>query len=218
MKNILKVVTGSQLHGLANEKSDTDYRGVFMEDLMTILSPYRKAPSTRWVEGTEDDTSYELGNFCRMCAEGNPSSLEVLWSNMIEECDEVGQALMDNREKFLNSDRIFEAHRGYAFNQYKKMNLFEPDNRTPKFAVAYVRSLQQGIQLLKDGTFSPQIIRDKEFLLEMKNGFDPKVHPQALGILFSKLQQELVEAHAKSRKFTPDIDWIEEFIFNSYTQ
>lgn len=42
MKTVTKVVVGSRLHGLANEKSDWDYRGIHMYDLKDTLSPFKK--------------------------------------------------------------------------------------------------------------------------------------------------------------------------------
>ena len=176
MKEVLKVITGSKLHRLDNEKSDTDYRGVFMADIKDILSPFKTVKNTSWIEGDDDNTSYELAAFCKMLTRGNPSALEVLWSDKVEFSSDVGDMLRLYRDKFLDTHNIFEAFRGYAHNQYKKMNLFEPDARTPKFDVAYIRTLQQGVELLSTGTFSPELKINKELLLEVKIDFNPHKH------------------------------------------
>ncbi len=223
MKYLTKVITGSRLHGLNTEKSDFDYRGIFVEDLIKFLSPFQKVSSTSWIEGDkesdEDNTAYELSHFCQMASHGNPSALEILWSNKIIEDTEEMKELRDNRHKFLDSRAIFEAHKGYAHNQYNKMSLFAPDERTPKFAVAYVRVLQQGIELLKTGEFSPQVIRNKELLFEVKNNFKPDKHRPILSELFAELEVEIAKAyHENHDKFTVDKEWIEQFILKTYAK
>lgn len=216
MKTILSVTVGSRLHGLHNEKSDWDIRGVFMHPLKDLISPFKNLKNTNWIEGDIDNTSYELASFCKFLTKGNATILEVLWSNMVKECDEIGKQLQDNRLKFLDSKYIFDAHKGYAHNQYNKMNLFEPDERTPKFAVAYMRSMEQARQLLATGDFSPQVVRYKDFMLEVKHNFTPDLIP-ALSRHFAKAQVELADVYAKHHdKFKPDIDWIENFIYESY--
>lgn len=217
IKTIHKVVVGSRLHGLNKPDSDYDFRGIFMHPLREIISPFVKPKNTSWIEGDVDNTAYELGEFCKMATQGNPTILEILWSNQIIETSELGKILVANRTKFLDSKRVFEAHKGYAHNQYNKMNLFEPDVRTPKFAVAYIRSLHQGIQLLTNGDMSPQVHPPlKEFLLEVKYNFNQTLIPE-LGRKFSALQVEIAQAYyANANKFKPDINWIEEFLMDAY--
>lgn len=223
MRYLTKVITGSILHGLNTPESDTDYRGIFVNDLKDMLSPFKKLKSTSWIEGIEDgdadDIAYELTHFCQMASRGNPSALEVLWSNQIIEDSLEMKELRKNKHKFLNSIYIFEAHKGYAHNQYKKMNLFEPDERTPKFAVAYVRVLQQGIELLSTGDFNPQVVRNKELLYEVKNSWNAKKHVPILSKLFAELQVEFAVAYQEnSDKFKSDLEWIENFIYKVYTK
>jgi len=217
MKTILEVVVGSRLHGLNKPDSDTDIRGVFMHPVEEILSPFKKIENTSWIEGDIDNTAYELRNFCKMATQGNPSVIEILFSNMVQKIDPIGKELMNNRDKFLDSKRVFEAYKGYAHNQYNKMNLFEPDIRTPKFAVAYIRSLWQGIGLLKNGEITNQVTDPlRTFLLEVKHDFKPSLIPK-LGEMFSSLQVEIAEAYYENpTKFTPNINWIEDFVSRAY--
>ena len=219
MKTILKVVVGSRLHGLNKPDSDYDYRGVFMHPVEDILSPFKKIKNTSWIEGDVDNTAYELREFCKMATQGNPSVTEILYSNIVEEIDDIGKELVANRQKFLSSIRIFEAYKGYAHNQYNKMNLFEPDERTPKFAVAYIRSLWQGIGLLKTGEITNQVSEPlRSFLLEVKHDFKASLIPE-LGRKFSTLQVEIAEAYyTNQNKFQPDLAWIEDFVSRAYLQ
>ncbi len=216
---LLSVVVGSRLHGLNNETSDYDIRGIFMHPLPDLLSPFKSLKTTSWIEGDEDNTAYELRDFCKLAAYGNPSILEVLWSDMVRSTSPIAEELRANRHRFLDSKRIFEAHRGYARNQYAKMNLFEADARTPKFAVAYLRSLHQGIQLLQEGTFDPRPSGElREFLLEAKYHWRPELIP--LVAEQSRLMQEqLAQAYEQNAELLkPNVSWIEEFIYRAYTK
>lgn len=217
MKKILEVVVGSRLHDLYNEESDYDYRGIFMHPVEDLISPFKKLKNTSWIEGDEDNTAYELRDFCKLATQGNPTILEILWSNQVRSNTPIGEELRKNREKFLDSKRIFEAHKGYAHNQYTKMNLFEPDARTPKFAIAYIRSLFQARQLLEFGTFEPQVTGVlKEFLMDVKYNFRPDL-VEKLSAMFAESQTLLAATFFKNHdKFKPDIEWIEDFLNRAY--
>lgn len=218
MNVIHKVIIGSQLHGLASETSDIDLRGIHISPLKDFLSPYKKLKNTSWIEWDQDDTSYELTEFCKLATQWNPNILEILWSDKVEDTSFVWAILKDNRDKFLDSTRIYEAFRGYAKNQYNKMNLFTPDQRTPKFAVAYLRTMYQWEQLLRTGTFDTEMKgKFKEFLLKVKFDFD-NVDKWVLAKEFERLNLKLTETYYKHwEKFKPDLEWIENFILRAYT-
>jgi len=116
---LLKTLVGSRLHELSNDDSDYDWRGIFKEPIINILSPFKKQRSNSWIEGKEDDTSYELIHFCKLAASCNPTVLEVLWSNQIKYKDSegIGDYLIDNRIKFLDTEKIYLSHLGYAENR-----------------------------------------------------------------------------------------------------
>lgn len=231
-KQILTVVTGSRLHGLNTPESDTDYRGIFMNDLSDVLNPFMKVPDTRWIEGqTQDDTSYELSKFVKETVHGNPNFIEILFSNQVVLKTPEGQELRVNRERFVDSQRIFEAFKGYASNQLNKMELFTPDKRTPKFAVAYIRSLLNGIELLSYGTITNPVpaylmlrngdlITARQSLLDIKfcppEEFD-KVRDLCIS-LFSRLQNALSDAYYNTPRHTADIEWIGNFVKEAYLQ
>lgn len=220
MKTILKVVVGSRLHGLNKPDSDYDYRGIFMHPMIDMISPFRKPKNTSWIEGDEDNTAYELREFAKMATYGNPTILEILWSNKIEQTSKIGEILRDNRHKFLDSTRIFEAHKGYAHNQYAKAKLFDPDERTPKFIIAYLRSLEQAAQLLGTGDFNPVMEGElKDFMLEVKYQYGPHLGMEVTRRM-TQAQQDLIDAYAHNQEtggFRPDIPWIENFLMGAYS-
>lgn len=220
-KKILgKFVVGSRLHNLYNENSDFDFRGVHISPLKEVLSPFVKLKNTVWIEGDEDNTSFELTDFCKTATQGNPTILEILYSNQIKEITPEMEELRLNRHKFLDSKRIFEACKGYAHNQYNKMNMFEPDKRTPKFAVAYLRTLWQTVELLKTGELPCQVTGEmRDFLFKVKYYDFEKFGELVPDLvkLFSEYQVRLADAfQANNDKFKPDLEWIEDFIVRTY--
>jgi predicted nucleotidyltransferase len=221
MKILTKVVVGSRLHGLHNENSDYDYRGIHIHPLIDVLSPFKQTKNTDWIEGDEDNTSFELADFCKSATRGNATILEVFFSDYIVETSPIADELRANYRKFFDTDAFVMASRGYAHNQYNKMQLFEPDARTPKFAIAYLRVLWQCAEMLENGTF-PCRIDDpdlKQFMLRLKS-----THPESFTPLipelterFMAMQQRVTDAYAKAEKIKPEIKWIEEFIYRAYT-
>ena len=220
---VLTVVVGSRLHGLHTEQSDIDRRGIYKIPLLYIISPYRDASTTHWVEGEKeqdaDDTSYEIRHFCKLASQCNPSVLEVLWSNIVIGTTPLGEELRANRSRFLDSKRIHDSHKGYAANQLKKMYLFEPNpTRTPKAAVAYIRVLQQAVELLATGDFSPQVAKDRDFLMEVKYNFSVDLIPE-LSRRFAALQAELELVYKNNEgRFHSNIEWVENFLLRAYTE
>ncbi len=218
MKIVAKVVVGSRLHGLETPKSDWDYRGIHIHDLSEKLSPFKTLKNTTWIEGDEDNTSYELADFCKGAVHGNATYLEVFFSDMIKETSPIHQEMRENWQKFIDTDRFVAASKGYAANQFNKLNLFEKDKRTPKFAVAYIRVLWQCAVFLETGKFECRITDEplKKFLVHIKNDMIEEDVPVLLH-LFNELQGRVTIAHAKAEKMTPDIEWIEDFIYRAYT-
>jgi predicted nucleotidyltransferase len=155
MKEILKVLVGSQAHGLATPKSDFDYRGVFVQSTSEILKLGNVKQHTSWVEGKEDETSWEIGHFLQMAVKSNPTILEVFLAPMDDFLEE-GLNLRKLFPYVWNSNDVMNAFIGYGLNQRKKF-LEKKDGRPNKFAAAYLRSLVNGWELLSTGTFTVKI-------------------------------------------------------------
>lgn len=229
-KDILQVVVGSQLHGLAAIDSDIDLRGVFINDIEALVNPYEKPVDKRFIEGAgKDDTASELRKFVREVVEGNPNSIEVLFSNKVVKMDWRGEEMREQRTCFINRANVFNAYKNYSANQLNKMNLWTPDPRTPKFAVAYIRSLLNGVELLRDGTITNPVpdhfkllsgeeIEAHGILCRIKfchfEEFDT-VRDEATA-LFAKLQVELGKVFYASYPTTEDRALIINFVRDAY--
>lgn len=223
MKVLTKVLVGSRLHGLANEQSDYDYRGIHIHDLKDVLSPFQTLKNTSWIEGDEDNTSYELADFCKQAVHGNATILEVFFSNEIVSSSPIADKMRTNWKKFIDSDKVVMAGRGYASNQLNKMQLFDDigvkdQKRTSKFAIAYCRVLWQTSEFLRTGEFKCQIDDPelKPFLLKLKAGWSDDYIPECTE-RFARLQADVTEHWKTAEKIKPDIKWIEEFIYDAYT-
>lgn len=222
-KILTKVLVGSRLHDLHNEQSDFDYRGIHISPLKDVLSPFKTVKNTNWIEGDIDNTSYELADFCKQATQGNATILEVFFSNKVIETTLLAEEMRANWQKFIDTDKIVMASRGYASNQLNKMQLFDDigvkdQRRTSKFAIAYCRVLWQCAEFLRTGTFKCQITEPelKAFLLKIKAGWDDAYIPECTE-RFAQLQADVTEAWKTAPKMKPDTEWIEEFIVKAYT-
>jgi hypothetical protein len=158
---ILKVLVGSRAHGLATPESDYDYRGVFVVPTVEILKLGGHTEQTNWIEGKEDNTSWEIGHFLNMAVHCNPTILETFLAPLCEEHmvknklhkSDLGVQLRELFPYVWNSKDVMNAFIGYGHNQRKKF-LDNKDQREAKYATAYLRVLYNAWELLSTGTFS----------------------------------------------------------------
>lgn len=228
MKQIAKVLVGSRLHGLNTETSDYDYRGIHIHSLRDKLSPFKTLKNTTWIEGDEDNTSYELADFCKQAVHGNATILEVFFSDKIIESSPIHAELKENWKKFIDTKRFVAASRGYAHNQWNKFYNFEDagvlgQQRTAKFAVAFLRVMWQCEQFLLTGEFKcnledsdlyPLLKKIKPMTLEEIRPFTPEI-VAAMDEMSRRVA--VAESTSKFMDMQPDIEWIEDFIYRAYT-
>lgn len=183
---LLKCLVGSRAHGTHREDSDTDYRGVHICPTSEFLSLGAKMKDTDWVEGeSEDQTSYEIGYFLKMACLCHPNYLEVfkapiIFPEPVDSKDDSEWRRNAMRARFANELRdlfpyiwnpedAFKAYTNYATNNRNKM-LTMKDERTPKFAIAYVRTIYNLGMLLTTNDFSLKVPEGKflDYLLKIK--------------------------------------------------
>ena len=230
MKVITKVLVGSRLHGLHTEESDYDYRGIHISPLKNVLSPFRKQKNTSWIEGDEDNTSYELAEFCKLATKGNATILEVFFSDQVIETTPIADEMRANWEKFMNTKSFVDASRGYAHNQWNKFYNFEDkgvlgQERTAKFAVAFLRVMWQCEQFLLTGKFECNLENSDLYplLKKIKPMSRQEIQESLPEIVaaMSAMDMRVAQAEGDASKdiltMKPDLDWIEDFIYRSYT-
>lgn len=231
MKILTKVVVGSRLHGLNTESSDWDYRGVHTHTLYEKLSPFRTLKNTTWIEGDEDNTSYELADFCKLATKGNATILEVFFSDQVMESSPLADEMRANWAKFMDTRHFINASRGYAHNQWNKFYNFESQGvkgqeRTAKFAVAFLRVMWQCEQFLLTGKFEcnlekadiyPLLKRIKPMTREEVQQVLPEI-VEAMSQMDMRVAKAEGDASPEILNMKPDIDWIEDFLYRAYTE
>lgn len=226
---ITKVVVGSRLHGTHTETSDWDYRGIHISPLKSVLSPFRKQKNTTWIEGDEDNTSYELAEFCKLATKGNATILEVFFSDQVIDSTPIADEMRENWKKFMNTQMFIDASRGYAHNQWNKFYNFESkgingQERTAKFAVAFLRVMWQCEQFLLTGKFScdlkdcdlyPLLKKIKPMSREEVQKILPEI-VEAMSAMDMRVAKAEGDALPEVLAMKPDIEWIEDFIYRAY--
>lgn len=226
-KVLTKVLVGSRLHGLNTEQSDYDYRGIHIHNLKDKLSPFQTLKNTTWIEGDEDNTSYELADFCKQAVHGNATILEVFFSNKVIETSPVADEMRANWQKFIDMHKVVLAGRGYAHNQWNKFYNFEDvgdkgQQRTSKFAVAFLRVMWQTEQFLLTGQFICDISQSDlaPLLRKIKPLSVKEIQPYLPEIVAAmsdmNMRVSVAESKSKFLGMKPDIKWIEEFIYEAY--
>lgn len=231
MKTIAKVVVGSRLHKTANEQSDWDYRGIYIDDLRDALSPFQAHKTTSWIEGDEDNTAYELREFCKLATKGNATILEVLFSDQVIETSDAHKQMCENWQKFMGTQAFIQASRGYAHNQYKKALSYDDlgerqQIRTAKFIIAFLRVMWQCEQYLLHDKFkcSLETCPYYDFIKEVKGLPREKLDIPKCFAKMEEMDKKLLKAEQWCKENTlevynrkPDIKWIEDFLDAQYT-
>jgi predicted nucleotidyltransferase len=131
---LYETVHGSRAYGLAREGSDTDHKGVIAGPPAWYFG-FRPAPEQ--VETGPDRVLFELRKFVRLAAGGNPTLLEILFTDPSDHVVVTpgGARLLAERDAFL-SRRVAESFGGYALAQLKRIRthrrwLLSPPERPP---------------------------------------------------------------------------------------
>lgn len=168
---ILQALVGSRAHGLHTESSDYDWRGIHVIPTSKILSLGYKHSPTQWIEGDQDETSYEIGHFLQLATKANPSVLEVLMSDQVRMTSPYATMLRDSFPYMYDPKDAYNAFAGYSCNQRKKL-LEDHLGRKFKFGVAYIRTAYNLTELFKKGRFSLRVEDNyvRNVLLEVRAG------------------------------------------------
>lgn len=208
MKTLVKVIVGSQAHGLATKDSDFDYRGVYIAPTSKILSLGNSVKTTQWIEDKKDDTSFELGKFLNMAVQCNPTILEVFCAPRVEE-SEYAEEFSSLFKYVWTPKRVADAHIGYGINQRKKF-LEKKDGRPHKYAAAYLRSLYQGFMLLATDQY-PVSMTDSPIYDDLKRWKSGDFEYGEVVELCMHWEQLVRDAQSRC-KHQPDLDKINDFL------
>lgn len=208
---ILMVAGGSHAYGLATEESDLDFRGVFTED-PEIFWGIGNARET--IEKKDPDiVVHELGKFCRLALKGNPSVLEVLWTDW-GYFTGPGNRLQEIRKAFLHR-RSLEPYREYIKAQLWRLDHNQkPTTGTrgadPKFSMHIIRLCFAAVRLATEGEVMVDAGLARDTLMTVRAGQwslgQVKDHAQA--VLMS-LETLIPKSPLPAE---PDVATVEEFV------
>lgn len=216
---ILQTLVGSRAHGLADENSDYDYRGVFVYPTVEILKLRRdKLSETSWIEGENDNVTWELGHFLKLAVNCDPNVLEVFLAPTIPV--KVQHALFGIKLQELfphvwSSKRVYEAFVGYSENQRTKLfNAADVNDsiKFRKFATAYIRSLYQAYELLETGTYTVRVA-DTQIGRVLKNiRQSPALDVGEIMNVCREWRKRVEEAYKANPNKETDMDKVQEFL------
>lgn len=133
---IFETIHGSRAYGLARQGSDTDIKGIVVGPPQWYFAP-EPGPEQISVRG-DDHVRFELRKFFRLAIAGNPTLLELLWTDPQHHLTvgPAGQRLLDARGAFL-SKRVANTFAGYAMSQLKRIRthrrwLLQPPAAAPQ--------------------------------------------------------------------------------------
>lgn len=220
--DLLKTIVGSQAHGLATPNSDFDYRGVFVIPTSDLLKLGGNIKTTSWIEGNDDDTSWEIGHFLNMATKCNPTVLETFLApveiKMYQEFPmeqrgtiiSLGDELRALFPHVWNSTDVKNAFIGYGLNQRKKF--FEnKDSRAPKYAAAYLRTLYNAFELLSTGTFHVNLT-DTPIYETVRNFKEGRYTPGEVINECFKWETEVLKAYKANPNKETNVEPVNEFL------
>ena len=166
---ILRCIIGSRAYGLDDDRSDTDYRGIFLPPAKAHWSLYGVPEQFERYETQEH--YWELQRFLVLALKANPNVLECLYSPLIEKATPLAEELFAMRSIFL-SRLVYQTYNGYVLSQFKKMqsDLRNQGQVKWKHVMHLIRLLISGISVLRHGFVPVQVEGDRDQLLAIKRG------------------------------------------------
>jgi predicted nucleotidyltransferase len=204
---VMEAVTGSRAYGLNHAQSDTDTMGIFLAPTVNIAGLYWSAKDESWSDAGpegDDNTLHEAGKFLRLVLKSNPTMLELLFMNEYTVLDEVGQGMIDIRDRMLYTDQVRAAYLGYATAQKERV-LREFPNHKPKMLRHCLRIAEQGAELISTGEFNVRVDDPERFF-----ALDTMDFMRAGMILESALYN--LETTDSVLRDTPDIEYVDGFL------
>lgn len=113
-------VSGSIAYGTDVETSDIDIRGVYMNNLGQLLGTNKKPDVIE--KKSPDMAIYSFLKIVSLLSNCNPNVIELLGTREEDQLyvNDIGQALLDNKEMFL-SKKAYYSFGGYAVSQLRRL-------------------------------------------------------------------------------------------------
>ena len=169
---IFQYLGGSHLYGLETEKSDTDIRGVFLNNKMSQILGWEKFEHFEpKQENAPGDLKYkELRAFLKLVRQGNIESIEALFAATCMKTSPEWELIKQQRNNLLDCAAIFRNLRGFALGEKnsafpedltritgRRLDYIKSLGYYPKAAANSLRLLLMGSHFFDFGIFQPNI-------------------------------------------------------------
>jgi predicted nucleotidyltransferase len=209
---IYRCVIGSRAYGLDDDKSDTDYRGIYLPPSELHWSLFGVPDQLECHETQEH--YWELQRFLVLALKANPNVLECLYTPLVEKTTPLVDELLAMRTAFL-SRLVYQTYNGYVMSQFKKM---QTDIRNQgavkwKHVMHLIRLLISGIKVLREGFVPVRVDEHRDRLLTIKRGEMPWEETEAWRLaLHGEFDAALGETTLPER---PDYERANEFLLKA---
>lgn len=186
-------IVGSRLYGMSTEESDTDIKGIMLEDVDQIvgLRHIEQQEYKNDLEGKDhiEGTLYTISRLMHLLMKGNPTVLEPFFAD--PKFHVLDSRIGFNIREFVRgtflTKHLFKPYSAYHRAQVRKLQTIEPVGKRKaiveqfgydvKFAAHAYRLATQCVQIMKEGTLNPtmtgdtlQIAKDMRAGKYIKNG------------------------------------------------
>lgn len=169
MKLLCKMLGGSYAYGLNTANSDSDIRGVFVnqktEDIIGL------GHFEHFSVKEKDIVYFELRRFLNLLAKTNSQVLEILFNQDWIITSIEWEKIQKHRHLLLDSEKFFKSLKGYIFAERKRANRDSEESYNKRFVQALRLCWAGRIFFIKDYYPVNVIKEDKEvgnLLLEIK--------------------------------------------------
>lgn len=181
--------------------------GIFLAPTVNVAGLYWGQKDESWSDAGpdgDDSTVHEVGKFLRLVLKSNPTMLELLFMNEYTVLDEVGQGMIDLRDKMLYTDQVRAAYFGYAKAQKERVLREYPDHK-PKMIRHCLRIAEQGTELISTGEFNVRV-GDPQRFFDLEDM--PLMH---VGMILENALYNLDTCESVLRD-EPDVASVDEFL------